>query len=745
MPLQLPNLDDRSYDELLAEAKRRIPVHTPEWTNFDVESDPGITIVQLFAFLTDSLLYRANRIPERNRLKFLQLLGIPLRPAAAATGIIAIRNERGPLEALTLGPGVIASAGNVNFLTRDDVTVLPLEALAFYKKKIDEDDERYADLVEQHQATLTALEIAREEEGTDAVAAAALTPVFYETATMTLPTAGNPNPELDLRGETLDNALYLALLAPKNVDPALVRDAIANKTLSLGVVPATSGEIESLQPDVLASERAQASGLIYELPDTAAGGSRATYRRLTILEEGDVLEELGVVKLVLPGASRLDTWAFAEPNEEGSGDYPPRIEDEAISKRLVTWLRLRLPAATGETSEGEETGARFTWVGVNVTRVVQAVPVVNELLGSGTGEPEQTVALANTPVLPESVALAVQQADGSWQPWRQVDDLLAAEMDDRVYTLDPESGAIRFGTGLHGQRPGRGQRLRASYEYGGGRQGNVAVGEIKSSTDVRLQGGFKIENPVPTSGGDEGETVAEGEANIPLYLRHRDRLVTAQDFADITRRTPGVDVGRVEVLALFYPPQPATPQPGVVTVMAIPEHDAIDPLWPAADRLFLRRICDHIATRRLVTTEIFVRGPAYVNVNLSVGIEVREGYYRDEVIQAVRDTLRLYLSSLPPGGPDGEGWPLARKLQKKELEAVAARVPGVAFVDSLYMGIGNAVDVEEYDGLSELLLPRVDTIAVRAGEAELLEAVLGQTEDVPDEEIVPIAVTPAVC
>src|SRR5688572_26302317 len=105
MPLELPVLDDRTFDQLLAEARRRIPVHTPEWTNFDGESDPGITLVELFAFLTDNLLYRANRVPELNRLKFLQLLGIPLQPAAAAQGIIAIKNERGPVEPLPLDRG----------------------------------------------------------------------------------------------------------------------------------------------------------------------------------------------------------------------------------------------------------------------------------------------------------------------------------------------------------------------------------------------------------------------------------------------------------------------------------------------------------------------------------------------------------------------------------------------------------------------------------------------------------------
>ena len=64
MPLQLPVLDNRNFEQLLAEAKRRIPVYTPEWTNFEVDSDPGITIVQLFAFLTENLLYRADRIRD---------------------------------------------------------------------------------------------------------------------------------------------------------------------------------------------------------------------------------------------------------------------------------------------------------------------------------------------------------------------------------------------------------------------------------------------------------------------------------------------------------------------------------------------------------------------------------------------------------------------------------------------------------------------------------------------------------
>src|SRR2546430_1351550 len=102
MPITVPNLDDRRYRQLLDEALARIPVHTPEWTNFN-ESDPGVTLLELFAFLTESLLFRCNQIPERNRQKFLQLLGVALRPASSARGIVTFSNENPTLETVTLG------------------------------------------------------------------------------------------------------------------------------------------------------------------------------------------------------------------------------------------------------------------------------------------------------------------------------------------------------------------------------------------------------------------------------------------------------------------------------------------------------------------------------------------------------------------------------------------------------------------------------------------------------------------
>ncbi len=547
MPITLPVLDDRNYEQILEEALRRVPVYTPEWTSHRVESDPGITIVQLFAFLTESLLYRANRVPELNRLKFLQLLNVPLRPAAAADGLISIQNERGPVAPLLLEQGVVISAGNVPFITRDPLNVLPVQVQVFYKRPIAATDPAYAAYREQYEAVLIArlAQLADQKglpfPGSGAFEAQGITPQFYEPVALPLPKRGEPLPTFDLDTAS-DRSLYLALLAPPNVAVEEVRQVIANQVLSLGVAPATSGEAPPLSPMQSGSTQTQASGLAFEIADTSASATTpvARYAPLKVVQQMDVFTQPGVVMVELPAAPALTTWTFAEPLEEGTGAFPPRLEDERLRQRLVTWLRVRLPTPQAEASAGQD--RRIAWIGINSTRVVQTVPVFNELLGQGSGEPDQLFALANVPVLPATLRLAVEEA-GVWQPWLGVDDLLAYGPDDRVYTVDAESGLVRFGDGLRGRRPQG--RILASYEYGGGPQGNVAIGAINASRDTRLSGGYKINNPIVTSGGALGETPADGERRIPQVVRHRERLVTLQDFRDITRRAPGVNVGRV--------------------------------------------------------------------------------------------------------------------------------------------------------------------------------------------------------
>ncbi|HLY84750.1 MAG TPA: putative baseplate assembly protein, partial [Acidimicrobiales bacterium] len=83
MTLPVPNLDDRHFQDLVDDAKRLVQRRCPEWTDHNV-SDPGVTLIEAVAFVTDQLIYRLNRVPDRLYVKFLELIGVRLLPPTPA-------------------------------------------------------------------------------------------------------------------------------------------------------------------------------------------------------------------------------------------------------------------------------------------------------------------------------------------------------------------------------------------------------------------------------------------------------------------------------------------------------------------------------------------------------------------------------------------------------------------------------------------------------------------------------------
>ena len=319
MPLPAPAIDDRRYQDLLNEALARIPVHTPEWTNLG-PADPGVTMIEVFAFLTENLLYRANQIPERNRSKFINLLGIPLSPASSARGLVVITNNSGALETVKLSAGLEARAGQIPFLTEQGLDVLPLETRLYLKRPYDDPDgERkrhynmlYASLKQEQPAGNTDL-------------------VLYESTAWN----GSSESAINLGDDTVDGCLWLALLVRKmdmqgdKVQALkLVREKIAGKTLSLGVVPALDSNSRRLQPKGSNDETTQAP-LVFEMPRLPAGGKLpqepaprvAEYRPVENRTQVNLLEKPGIVELTLPSAAEMELWQDLDPLESGSGNF----------------------------------------------------------------------------------------------------------------------------------------------------------------------------------------------------------------------------------------------------------------------------------------------------------------------------------------------------------------------------------------------------------------------------------------
>lgn len=747
MPLTIPELDDRNYRDLVEEALARIPVHNPEWTNFN-DSDPGVTLLHLFAFMTDSLLYRAKRIPERNRLKFLRLLGIPLQAASAARGVVTITNDRGPLETVTLSGGLPVQAGAVGFVTRNALDVLPVQSRLFVRRRLSPAEEadarlRYDVLYGIYKDDTTDLE-------------------FYETRPIEAPSATTGVPVISLDQSTVDNSLWIALIARPRERVEDARAELAGRTLTLGMMPAVEETARTMRPGgEVAPETAPP--LVYEISTGDFTPDKAPkYEPLESRADANPLHELTLVQLTLPAA--IGTWDDLEPLQDGVGDFPPALDDDDTRSRVAAWIRVGIRSATPTLSALK---LRFGWVGINAARVDQRITVEGEQIGNGNGEADQTFVLANRPVItPAAGAAAVRgrrdpedtvRLTVNGEAWTRIDDLLAAppevpvrevsskpgtrlraDGDSRVFAVDRESGEVRFGDGLRGARP-RGP-IVASYAYGGGRSGNVGIGAI--ATAPLLPAAFAVSNPLPTWGGDEGETAEQGERAIARYIRHRDRAVTPDDFSDIVWRTPGIELGRVDVLPLYHPELRAS-TPGVVTLLVVPD-DPRRPEAPEPDHLFLEAICRYLEPRRLITTEVHVRGPQYVPIWVSIGIDVVAGWDIAPVREAVKAAIRRFLSPTA-GGFEEKGWPLGKPVEGSEVLARATRENGIAKVHPVLLFNDKGVKQPQIS-ITDLQLPYLQRISVSVGAAEELSTfVPGPPEPPGGKKRVAIPVLPEEC
>jgi len=705
-------LGDRTYDQILRDAVARIPVHTPEWTNYNA-SDPGITLLELFASIADPIYYRLDLIPERVRLKFLRLTGLPLRPASAARGVVALNNERGAARVITLPAGLPLTAGPVPFATDNSLDVLPVEMRAYYRGRLAPDEQDRA-------AATWALYQTHVDENTDLE--------FYETIAF----QPGPGAMIDLSGsDTVDRALWLAILARATEDTETssqdVVNDLAGKTLTLGIMPLIDASDRVLRaggPAAASSDQP----LDYTLYTGMDGGGAPVYVSLDPRPDADARQDLALVQLTLPSWSVAEVRKPPELLDAGVGDFPPALQDPDLEAQILTWLRVtvRARSASGELAVGSK--ARFSWIGINAAKIAQRVEVRGEPLGVGTGEPDQILQLANTPASPDSVRLIV-----GGDVWMPIDDLLAAppEVPVRdptlppgstappqpagsplVFAVDGASGEIRCGNGLRGARFPRGALVYANYVYGGGKAGNVGVAAVKASP--ALPPGFTVSNPLPTWGGTDGETVTEAERNLPQVVRHRHQAVSQQDFEDIVRLTPGIDLGRVDVLPLFHP-EVGSPAPGVITILVVP-NDPRRPEGPVPDQLFLRAVCEWLEPRRLLTTEVHVRGPDYVSVMVAVGFDAVPGRDLAPLRIAVADAIRTFLSPVS-GGVEKHGWPLAKSVDTSELLVQVARVDGIENVRDVKLWSERSpttpVDSVEMSGLE---LPRLDRIDAAVGD-----------------------------
>src|SRR2546430_12981487 len=135
MSLPAPNLDDRRFQDIVDEAKRRITRYCPEWTDHNV-SDPGVALIELFAWMTEMILYRVNQVPDRLYVKFLELVGVELFSASPARTDLLFTLAAPPVEPVRVPSGTQVGTergegeDQIVFMTDEDLQLVQPELTA---------------------------------------------------------------------------------------------------------------------------------------------------------------------------------------------------------------------------------------------------------------------------------------------------------------------------------------------------------------------------------------------------------------------------------------------------------------------------------------------------------------------------------------------------------------------------------------------------------------------------------------
>jgi len=644
MTLPSPNLDDlRFQEDLVDEARKRIVRYCPEWTEYNV-SDPGITLIELFSWMTELLAFRLNKVPEKNYISFLNLLGFQRQPASSARTeqtfwlSIPLPISEDNLQDVIIPSGLemrtdSGEAEEVIFSTDRDLCITPPILTQILKEG------------QLNRNYLSRLGIE----------------IFYPF------NQHNPRP---------GDMFYLGFDAEKDISGHILQ-------LNFSCEPTEAVGIRREDPPWV-WECSLGNDQWHEVAPSVYTGEKDTTGGLNNPEGQMVLYlPLGLAPDQVYGRQAYWVRCRLEQRDPSQGMY---TESPRVTSINANVLGASVPASHAQVILQEYLGNSSGEPGLEFS--LENAPVL-ELKEE------------------EAETLLVEEfRNGEYVlvPWKLVKDFSDSTRYDRHYTLDSASGLVQLGPGIrqsdgttkqYGRIPENGRMLYFKrYRFGGGARGNLPPNTIQTMTSS-IAYVARVSNLVRSSGGQDQEDLEEVKLRAQRELQAQNRAVTAQDYEQFVRGYSR-SVARVKCLA----PEATEAgdnegrETGVVQILVDP---AVATALETGDlsRLhlnpeFVSDLSSYLDQYRLLTTIVKVSDPNYIGVKLNIEIVISDYSNPQVVMERVNRVVRNMINPLVPF-PDlqkefplleagWDGWPLGRSLYPAEIYALVQRIPGVQYV-----------------------------------------------------------------
>jgi len=615
-------LDLRDFQDIVDEARRLIPKYCPEWTDHNL-SDPGMTLVELFAWMTEMILYQLNRVPDEMYERFLSLIGVERYPPQPAIAPVTLYLSSPRTRPVTIPAETeVATARTeqqeaIVFATTAPLTIEPPDIVALRASREGRGYEDYAPYI---------------TSGLDSA------PIFNE----------EPQPDdafyIGLAGQLWGYSLQLRLeckaLEGGHIDP---RD------------PPLEWEYWS---------GANHSWSRLRLLDQTGTGR---HRELRAMDPTLGLNSSGDVYLHIPLDSaprEVDgitaTWLRIRHVSKKDQGY---TSSPRLSGLRCETIGATVPARQSEFIQNEFLGAsngaadqRFFVHGAPVLRR-DGLHVIEAKLGDELAE------------------------------WVEVEDFAGSDATDRHFTITYGAGEIRFGPEVRGRDdsmrsygavPRKGALLKLrSYYSGGGIVGNVgeeAISELKTSIPYIAA----VMNYRPAAGGLNAESLEEAKLRSMTVLKRSATAVTRDDFERLAESVEGV--GRAHCLT---PDQDETLAPGSIRLLLVPQLPPPERALTAEDLLpspfLIRGVSAQLDERKTLGTLVAYEGAPFTWVEVNAHLYVRRGADPQVVREAAEQKIREHLDPVR-GRPAGKPWQFGGSVTDLQIAGLLQTVPGVAYV-----------------------------------------------------------------
>lgn len=686
MPLDPVKLDDLNWSEMVASVRRRIPAVSRGLWTLHAPVDPGVTLLELFAWLLEQRIYWMDQVPDALTRAALRLLGeAPQQSQSSAT----VMHFSSP-EKLQVLPSMTEfrlvnrrfddQAPRIVFTAADETTLLPFVPRTNGSDKLGlvvGGKPRTVDLEQGKAITLFPLPDAYPEKDG---------PIEVRIV-------------LHLRREIEpDNAARFALF------------------FDLGEPEAAGLPSPQWLPDAV-HEVSPPAKLIWSYRQKTTG--QFTEFPTKQVEDGTLgLRRSGLIAFQLP-----DDWA-AEKGSDGELLYALCVRFEQARFTAPPRLQRLIPNVVIATHR----------------RIAKQAPETADWLPL----PGHTIALSETPQELASGQLPIEQTVKLWlkepdreHEWTLTDDLTFHGPRDRVFVLDRARAEISFGDGLTGRLPvlssAGAPNIRVEYEVGGGEAGNVGT-NLQWELQPPVQD-FQpiIDNVVPAGGGADPESLAAARERAGAKIESRTRAITRDDYRELALSTPGVVIKRARAAIGAHPQHPCVPVFGAVTLFIVPaaprEELAEDfdgahiesalVVAPMPDPGALAAVDLRLQHARLLGNDVFVRAPKYRPVGLTIEID-SDSANRTQIGHRIKRQLSRFLDPLI-GGSEHTGLPFGQPLRPSVITREAQIALGdEGRIESVVIRLLDTPD--EGDGCHDVVIGAHELVELREVNFKFLRA-----------------------